>query len=384
MQLTELRPFRAEISGAAIDDLRERLARTRWPEKEPVDDWSMGIPLAYVQELAEYWGKSYDMQRVADRLNRYEQFMTTIDGVDIHFLHVRSPVEDATPCIMTHGWPGSVIEFIKVIDPLVDPVSHGGKASDALELVIPSLPGHGWSGKPTVTGWSVEKIARAWIKLMDRLGYERWVAQGGDWGALVSSAIGRLADPAKLIGIHINWALADPAKLMEFGGPSEEEQRYLARLQHSSEAEGGYAIEQATKPQTVGYGLTDSPVGQLAWIAEKFKTWSDCGDDLESSFSKDELLDNVMVYWLNAAATSSAHLYWHSLASSVGSFDEVPAPSAYSRFPADNVAVSERWARTRYTDLRYYGTPERGGHFAAYEAPAEFVAEVRAGLRALV
>ncbi len=182
---------------------------------------------------------------------------------------------------------------------------------------------------------------------MDWLGCERWVAQGGDWGGLVSSAIGRLADPAKLIGIHVNWALADPAKLMELGGPSEEEQRYLARLQHSGEAEGCYAIEQATKPQTVGYGLTDSPVGQLAWIVEKFKTWSDCGEDVESSFTKDDLLDNVMVSWLNAAAVSSARLCWHSLASSVGSFDEVPAPSAYSRFPADNVAPSERWARTR-------------------------------------
>jgi hypothetical protein len=324
--MTEIRPFRVEISDAVIDDLRERLARTRWPEREPVDDWSMGIPLAYVQELAGYWAESYEMQRVADQLNRYEQFTTTIDGVDIHFLRVRSPVEGATPCIMTHGWPGSVMEFIKVIDPFVDPVSHGGKASDALELVIPSLPGHGWSGKPAVTGWTVEKIAQAWIELMDRLGYERWAAQGGDWGALVSTAIGRLADPAKLIGIHLNWALADPAKLMELGGPTEEEQRYLASLQHSSAAEGGYAIEQGTKPQTLGYGLTDSPVGQFAWIVEKFKTWSDCGDDLENSFTKDELLDNVMVYWTCAAAASSARLYWHSLASSVGSFDEVPAP----------------------------------------------------------
>jgi pimeloyl-ACP methyl ester carboxylesterase len=382
--MAEIRPFRVEISDAAIDDLRERLARTRWPDKEPVGDWSMGIPLAYVQELAGYWAKSYQMRRVADRLNRYEQFMTTIDGVDIHFLRVRSPVRGATPCVMTHGWPGSVIEFIKVIDPLVDPVGHGGEASDALELVIPSLPGYGWSGKPTVTGWSVEKIAQAWTELMDRLGYERWVAQGGDWGALVSAAIGRLADPAKLTGIHVNWAVADPAELTELGGPDEEEQRYLARVQHSSQTEGGYAIEQATKPQTLGYGLTDSPAGQLAWIVEKFKTWSDCGDDLESSFTKDELLDNVMVYWLNAAATSSARLYWHSLAASVGTFDEVPAPAAYSRFPADNVALSERWARTRFTDLRYYGTPKRGGHFAAYEAPAEFVAEVRAGLRALI
>jgi pimeloyl-ACP methyl ester carboxylesterase len=214
----------------------------------------MGIPLAYVQELAGYWAESYEMQRVADQLNRHEQFTTAVDGVDIHFLHVRSPVEGAMPCIMTHGWPGSVMEFIMVIDPLVDPVSHGGEASDALELVIPSLPGYGWSGNPTVTGWSIEKIAQAWIELMDRLGYERWVSHGGDWGALVTGAIGRLADPAKPLGIHVNWALADPAKLMQLGGPNEEEQRYLARLQRSSEAEGGYAIEQGTKPQTLGYG----------------------------------------------------------------------------------------------------------------------------------
>jgi pimeloyl-ACP methyl ester carboxylesterase len=381
--MTELHPFRVEIGDAAIDDLRQRLARTRWPEEEPVEDWSMGIPLAYVQELAAYWAESYDMQRVADQLNRYEQYTTPIDGLDMHFLHVRSPVDGATPCIMTHGWPGSVIEFIKVIEPLVDPVAHGGEASEALELVIPSLPGYGWSGKPTLTGWTVEKIAQAWIELMERLGCGRWVAQGGDWGALVSSAIGRLADPATLIGIHVNWALANPAKLTELGGPTEEEQSYLARLKHSAEAEGGYAIEQGTKPQTLGYGLTDSPVGQLAWIVEKFKTWSDCGNDLESSFTKDELLDNVMVYWTCAAASSSARLYWQSLSSSVGSFDQVPAPAAYSRFPADNVALSERWARTRFTDLRYYGIPARGGHFAAYEAPAEFVAEVHAGLRAL-
>jgi epoxide hydrolase len=243
----------------------------------------------------------------------------------------------------------------------------------AIVCALPRAQGVPLSRFSRVTGWSIEKIAQAWIELMDRLGYERWVAQGGDWGALVTGAIGRLADPAKLLGIHVNWALADPAKLMELGGPNEEEQRYLARLQRSSEAEGGYAIEQGTKPQTLGYGLTDSPVGQLAWIVEKFKTWSDCGDDLESSFTKDELLDNVMVYWLKAAATSSARLYWHSLASSVGSFDEVPAPSAYSRFPADNVALSERWARTRFTDLRYDGTPARGGHFAAYEAPSGWV-----------
>ena len=379
---TELRPFRVEIGDAVIDDLRRRLARTRWPEKEPVDDWSMGIPLAYVQELAAYWAQSYDMRRVADLLNRYEQYTTTIDGVDIHFLHVRSPVAGATPCIMTHGWPGSVIEFVKVIDPLVDPVAHGGDASDALELVIPSLPGYAWSGKPTVTGWTFEKIAQAWIELMDRLGYQRWVAQGGDWGALITQTIGRLADPATLLGIHLNWALADPAKLTELGGPTEEEQSYLARVQNASTAEVGYAIEQGTKPQTLGYGLTDSPIGQLAWIVEKFKTWSDCGDDLESSFTKDELLDNVIIYWLNAAAASSARLHWHSLTSSLRSFDEVPVPSAYSRFPAD-VALSERWARTRFTDLRYYGTPAHGGHFAAYEVPGEFVAEVRTGLRAL-
>jgi hypothetical protein len=259
--MSAIRPFRVEITDAEIDDLRDRLARARWPEKEPVDDWSMGIPLAYVQELAGYWAESYEMQRVADQLNRYEQFTTSIDGVNIHFLRVRSPVEGATPCIMTHGWPGSVMEFIKVIDPLVDPISHGGQASHALELVIPSLPGYGWSGKPTVTGWNVEKIAQAWIELMDRLGYERWVAQGGDWGALVSSAIGRLADPAKLIGIHFNWALADPAKLMELGAPTEEEERYLARVQHSSEAEGGYAIE---RPPNLRHSVTACPTRRSA------------------------------------------------------------------------------------------------------------------------
>ena len=378
-----IRPFKVHYSDEELADLKRRIAATRWPDKEVVSDQSQGVPLATMQKLARYWGSDYDWRKCEARLNALPNFVTTIDGVDIHFLWVRSPVEGATPCIMTHGWPGSVMEFTKVIDLLVDPVDHGGEASDALELVIPSLPGHGWSGKPTVTGWGFEKIAQAWIELMDRLGYERWVAQGGDWGALVSTAIGRLADPAKLIGIHLNWALADPAKLAELGGPNEEEQGYLALLQNASQAEIGYAIEQGTKPQTLGYGLTDSPVGQLAWIVEKFKTWSDCGDDLESSFTKDELLDNIMVYWLNAAAASSARLYWHSLASSIETFDEVPAPSAYSRFPADNVALSERWARTRYTDLRYYGTPQRGGHFAAYENPAEFVTEVRAGLRAL-
>ena len=265
--MEEIRPFRVEVHDAAIDDLRERLARTRRPEKEPVDDWSMGIPLSYVENLAGYWQESYDMRRVPDLLNRYEQFMTTIDGVDIHFLRVPSPVARAKPCIITHGWPGSVVEFIKVIDQLGDPVAHGAEASDALELVVPSLPGYGWSGKPTVTGWNVEKTAPAWIELMDRLGYERWVAQGGD--TPVSAAIRWLADPPKLIGIHVNWALADPAKLAEFGGPNEEEQRYLALLQHAGQVEGGYAIEQATKLQAFGYGLTDSPVGQLAWIVEK-------------------------------------------------------------------------------------------------------------------
>ena len=381
--MSEITPFRAEITGAQIDDLRSRLERTRWPEKETVDDWSQGIPMAYVRDIADYWASEYDMQRVAAQLNRYEQFTTEIDGVDIHFLHVKSPVADATPCVMTHGWPGSVIEFMKVIEPLTDPAGHGGSPADALHLVVPSLPGYGFSGKPTEAGWDVHRIARAWAELMPRLGYERYLVQGGDWGGLISWSMGSQSDNEQILGVHVNTLLADPAKLAELGEPTAYEQQCLNEMVHYQQAESGYAMEQGTKPQTIGYSLVDSPAGQAAWIIEKFMGWSDCGDHPENSFTRDELLDNVMVYWLNAAGASSARLYWHSIASAFVDFFEITKPCAYSVFPKEIVKVSERWAQTRCSDLRYYNEAERGGHFAAFEAPDLFVQEVRSGFRAL-
>jgi pimeloyl-ACP methyl ester carboxylesterase len=374
-----LSPFELEITDAQIDDLRARLANTRWPEAETVSDWSQGIPLAYTRELCEYWGDAYDMQRLATQLNRYEQFHTEIDGIDIHFLHVRSPAQNATPLIMTHGWPGSVVEFLKVIEPLSAP-----KDPDvpAFHLVIPSLPGYGFSGKPTEVGWDLERIARAWATLMARLGYDRYAAQGGDWGSMVTTILG-YQDVAHVTGIHLNLALADPSKLMAFGELSEREQADLGALADYQENESAYAQQQGTRPQTLGYGLTDSPAGQCAWIVEKFKVWSDCGEHPENSFTRDELLDNVMVYWLSASAASSARLYWHSVKHALSTFPETKVPVAYSAFPKEIVRLSERWAQTRYPGLAYSGEPARGGHFAAFEQPELFVAEVRAGLAAL-
>jgi pimeloyl-ACP methyl ester carboxylesterase len=380
--LSQINSFSVCITNEQIDDLRNRLHRTRWPEKETVEDWSQGIPLAYTQELAAYWATDYDMQRVANRLNRYEQFTTEVDDVDIHFLHVRSPEPDATPCIMTHGWPGSVVEFLKVIDPLTNPAAHGGDPADALHLVIPSLPGYGWSGKPAVTGWGIEKIADAWATLMQRLGYHRYLAQGGDWGATVTWSLGQQDGP-HLIGLHTNLMIADPQKVLALPDITEQEKADVQKLVDYQTQEAGYAIEQSTKPQTMGYGLTDSPVGQLSWIIEKFRTWSDCDGDLESLYTRDELLDNVMTYWLNGTAASSARLYWQSTATSLGSFLEVPAPSAYTNHRKELLGASERVARMRFTDMRYYGSVERGGHFAAFEVPEIFVEEVQAGFRAI-
>jgi epoxide hydrolase len=376
---TEITPFRVEIEEAQIEDLRERLARTRWPEKEPVEDWSQGTPLAYVQELCAYWRQSYDMRRAEAQLNAHPQFRATIDGLGIHFLHVRSPHEDALPLVMTHGWPGSVVEFLKVIGPLADPTAHGGDASDAFHLVIPSIPGYGFSEKPGAPGWSIERIARAWASLMPALGYERYGAQGGDWGALVTTAMGQLGDE-RLAGVHLNMAIANPAALAELGEPTGVEQQQLGLFGHYLEWENGYSTQQSTRPQTLGYGLADSPAGQCAWIVEKFKAWADCDGHPENVFSRDELLDNVMLYWLPGTGASSARLYWESYKGALASFDPVPAPAAYSVFK-DIFQFSERWIRTRFTDLRYYNVVERGGHFAAMEQPAAFASEVRAAFR---
>lgn len=380
--MSEIVPFRVEIADSEIADLRRRLADTRWPDKEPADDWSQGIPLAYTRELAEYWAGDYDMNRVADELNRFEQFITAIDGVDIHFLHVRSPEPNATPCVMIHGWPGSVVEFSEVIGPLVDPVAHGGDAADALHLVIPSLPGYGWSGKPTELGWDLRKIGEVFQELMTVLGYDRFLVQGGDWGALIALAMGAKRTDA-VLGLHVNVMVADPEKLMALGELTEDELETLQAVKQFHEVESAYAHQQGTRPQTLGYALTDSPVGQMAWVVEKFKVFADCDGHPENAMSRDQMLDIVMSFWLNRSAASSARLYWEAYRTLWDAFFEVESPVAYSRFHEFNRA-SERWARTRLPDLRYYHhVAERGGHWAAVEAPEVFVREVRAGYRAI-
>lgn len=373
----EITPFRVRIEDATIDDLRQRLARTRWPDRETVADWSQGVPIAYVQELCRYWQNDYDMRRIETLLNAHPQFRTEIDGVTIHFLHVRSTHEGALPLVMTHGWPGSVLEFVHVIEPLTAPP----EGRDAFHLVLPSIPGYGFSDKPTGTGWGIERVARAWAELMARLGYARYGAQGGDWGSVITASVGQ-QDPAHVAGIHVNMGLADPAALGTFGEPTEYERMGLAAIQEYMENESGYSNQQATRPQTLGYGLADSPAGQAAWVVEKFKAWGDCGGHPETVFSRDEILDDVMMYWITNSAASSARLYWESFKSALGKPTPVPVPCGYSVFK-DIFMLSERWARTRYTDLRYYKQMERGGHFAALEQPASFVAEVRAAFRTM-
>jgi epoxide hydrolase len=303
----EVTPFRIDVPEDELRDLRERLGRTRWPEAETVGDWSQGVPLAWLRELCEYWADGYDWRATEARLNAVPQFRTEIDGLGIHFLHVRSPHPDALPLVLTHGWPGSVVEFLKVLGPLADPVAHGGDAADAFHVVCPSLPGYGFSDKPARPGWNVQRVAAAWAVLMGRLGYRRYGAQGGDWGTSVSASIGQ-QDPGHVAGIHLTPPLAppDPATLGEL---TEAERAALASLEHAAEWEAGYSREHATRPQTVGYALVDSPAGLCAWIVEKFWAWSDHDGRLEDVLSRDELLDDVTLYWLPRTGASSARLY---------------------------------------------------------------------------
>jgi epoxide hydrolase len=377
----EMTPFRIEIPDADLQDLRDRLKRTRWPDTETVDGWAQGVPLDYVQELCASWGSDYDWRRVERRLNDLPQFRSEIDGLGIHVIHVRSPHEDATPLIMTHGWPGSILEFEKVIGPLTDPTSHGGDAADAFHLVLPTLPGYGFSDKPAEPGWGVDRIAGTWAQLMARLDYERYGAQGGDWGSQVTISLAQ-QHVEHLIGMHLNLALASPDALMSLGELTAQEQEDLAAGGAYLEHESGYSTQQATRPQTLGYGLADSPAGQCAWIVEKFMAWSDCGGHPENVFTRDELLDNVTLYWLTNTAASSGRLYWESF-KDLRDIAPVAAPTGYSAFPKEIIRLSERWAATRFTDLRYYNRPDRGGHFAALEQPALFVDEVRAAFRAI-
>ena len=372
-------PFRIQASDSALEDLNRRLRATRWPDAETVDDWSQGIPLAYVQEVCEYWAEKYDWRQREALLNEFPQFHTEIDGCDIHFVHARSKHENALPLVITHGWPGSIVEFQKVIGPLSDPTSYGGEASDAFHVVCPSLPGYGVSGKPTATGWGIERIADAWGQLMRRSGYERYVAQGGDWGAMVTTGIG-IRDPQHCAGIHLNMpiALPDPETL---GDMTEREKSAMASMENYQQWDSGYSKQQSTRPQTVGYGLVDSPTAQAAWILEKFWSWTDCDGHPENVLNRDELLDNVMLYWLPGTGASSARLYWESFNSP--SFDPVKVPVGCSIYPREIFRTSKRWAEKRFGSLLHWNELDKGGHFAAFEQPATFVDEVRRCFRSL-
>jgi pimeloyl-ACP methyl ester carboxylesterase len=372
-------PFRIEIPQADIADLGERLRRTRWPEPETVGDWSQGVPLAYVQDLCRYWADGYDWRATEARLNGLPQFHLAIDGVPIHFIHVRSPRAAALPLIITHGWPGSVIEYLKVIAPLTDPASHGGDPADAFDVVLPSLPGYGFSGQPTRPGWGVERIAAAWAELMARLGYRRYGAAGSDWGTSVTASLGH-QDPEHVAGVHLVPPLAGPDPDAA-GDPTEAERQALASQQRAADWDSGYSREHATRPQTIGYALTDSPAALCAWIIEKYWAWTDHRGHLENVLTRDELLDNLMLYWLPRTGASAARLYWESISLvnewiSGAAGDPVHIPVGCSIFPAELQRPSRRWAQRRFPDIRYWGEPARGGHFAAFEQPELFVNEI--------
>ena len=382
-----IEPFTVAVDEAAIEDLRRRLAHTRWPEAETVDDWSQGVPLAYCRELAAYWAGAYDWRRCEAALQRWPNHLARLPLADstqtVHFLHRRSAEPDALPLLLTHGWPGSILEFAQVIDALADPAGHGGDPGDAFHVVVPALPGYGFSGKPQRAGTGVDGIADLWAALMAALGYDRYVAQGGDWGSAVSCAIGQ-RDLEHCAGIHLNMVIAppDPDTL---DSPSALEQRALAAMQHYQRWDAGYSKQQATRPQTLGYALADSPAGQLAWILEKFQAWTDCERDgrrhPEHAVSRDAILDTVSLYWLSNSGASSARLYWESF--NAPNLDPVPVPVACSLFPQDIFLSSERWARRRFPQLVYWNELDRGGHFAALEQPTLFIEELRRGFRGL-
>jgi pimeloyl-ACP methyl ester carboxylesterase len=332
----DIRNFRVEIDHAVLADLRERLARSRFPDAETVSDWAQGVPLAYLREVAEYWAHYYDPGRVAGALNGWPQYLASIDRLDIHFLHVRSKHVDARPLIMSHGWPGSVLEFADVIAPLTDPTAHGGAAEDAFHLVVPALPGYGFSGKPSRPGFDLNWIAGAWDRLMARLGYRDCYAHGGDWGAIVCAAMGQRR-PRGLRGIHVNAAVVAPAALAELGELTSDEQHMLAEWEQFTTDGSGYAQQQATRPQTLGYALADSPTGQLAWILEKIHAWTDCAGHPENAVPRDKILDTVTLYWLTNAA-SSARLYWESY-HNIFTGGDITVPSAYSQFARENLQV---------------------------------------------
>jgi pimeloyl-ACP methyl ester carboxylesterase len=367
--------FRVGVDDSVLADLHSRLARTRLPDQIDGTGWEYGIPVDYLRELVAYWRDTYDWRAQEARLNQLEHFRTEIDGQSIHFIHARSAHTDAFPLLLTHGWPGSVVEFLDVIPRLTDPEPHGGRAADAFHVVAPSLPGYGFSEPTRARGWDTWRIARAFVELMDRLGYTRYGAQGGDWGAQVTTRIGAL-DPQHCAAIHLNMPIADrpedPVPL------TEHDKAGLAALQQFRREESGYAIEQATKPQTLGVALNDSPAGLLAWIVEKFRTWSDCDGHPENVFTRDQLITNVMTYWLTKTITSSARLYWENQHAGAGQAAPqfVEVPTGVARFPKEPLRLPRAWVERRY-NVTYWTDMPRGGHFAAMEQPDLFVDDLR-------
>jgi pimeloyl-ACP methyl ester carboxylesterase len=388
-----IRPFKINVSEEALVDLRQRIAATRWPARETVSDRSQGVQLAKIRELVHYWATDYDWRKAQAKLNALPEYVTTIDGVDIQFVWVRSPNPNAMPLIMTHGWPGSIFELTKVIGPLTDPTAHGGRAEDAFDLVLPSMPGYGFSGKPTGTGWTPDHIAHAWATLMERLGYKHYVAQGGDWGSVIADAMARQA-PLGLLGIHLNMPATVPpdvATALRNGDPapswlSDAEKAAFASLDNLYR-KGGYAAMMVTRPQTVGYALADSPVGQAAWMYDKFADWTYSGGDPEKVLTRDEMLDDITLYWLTNTATSSAQLYWENNNNNFNAVEqrtaEISLPVAVTVFPGEIYRAPRSWAQKSYHNLSYFHEVDNGGHFAAWEQPQLFSEELRAAFRSL-
>jgi pimeloyl-ACP methyl ester carboxylesterase len=384
-----IRPFHAHVPDTAVADLRRRVAATRWPDRETVGDQSQGVRLEKIQALVRHWGTDYDWRKAEAKLNALPQFVTEIDGLDIHFIHVRSRHPNAMPLIITHGWPGSVFELLKVIGPLTDPTAHGGRAEDAFDVVMPSMPGYGFSGRPEGGGWGPDRIARAWAELMRRLGYQHYVSQGGDWGAVVSDVMARQAPPG-LLGIHINMPAtvpADVARALNSGDPapiglSGAEKAAFDQLDAFYKKGSGYAAMMVTRPQTLGYGLADSPVALAAFFYDKFATWTDSGGEPERVLTNDEMLDDITLYWLTNTGTSSARLYWENNANNFNAVD-IALPAAVTVFPGEIYRAPRSWSERSYHKLIYWNEVAKGGHFAAWEQPELFVTELRAAFQSL-
>ena len=384
-----IRPFRIDVPETALEELRRRVRATRWPDRETVADQSQGVQLATLQALVRYWGNEYSWRPVEAKLNALPQFVTEIDGLDIQFAHVRSRHENALPVIVTHGWPGSVLELIKIVGPLTDPTAHGGRPEDAFHVVLPSMPGYGFSARPAAAGWGPDRIARAWAELMRRLGYTRYVAQGGDWGSVVADVMARQAPPG-LLGIHVNMPATVPpdvARALNNGEPApdgltEAERAAFDQLDTFYRKNTGYSAMMVTRPQTLGYGLSDSPAGLAAWMYDKFAQWTFSGGEPERVLTRDEMLDGITLYWLTNTAVSSARLYWENNANNFNAVD-IALPAAVTVFPGEIYRAPRSWAERSYHNLIYFNEVDKGGHFAAWEQPALFSAELRAAFRPL-